>query len=601
MNFTSTKLVLIILFLLGNISTNAQNVIWSEDFAGGQIPAGWTNTDASGQLSTVWEWKVSSSIWMSSPFMSPTAANGFVTFDSGTPGFLSSPHDVRLTTSAIDCSSLSTVVAKFSNQYAYDEQPSQTWLGVSTDGTSFSYFPILLNLPSDEIDVTEQVEEVDISAVAAGESTVYLQFRWLANYEYAWSIDDIKIQDMLTSVLPNNLAIADYLLPNAHQIPIRQLDTIFFDAEIENVGINTQTNVQVEAKVTNSMNQDVFSEIVTLNNIVSSTNTVNANFNNVLLPNALQTGTYTLSYTITQDSIDNDSTDNQAIFDFIISDTTFAIDDGDDLRLFAGGTGNLNAGSYGLANYYYIPNDSSIATSVTFAVHNAFAVQNETVDFFLYQVDIDGDGDLDNNGDNVFNSADVTSHVVAFANYTFTGFEQEAELINVPLENFLNPNDEIQLMENGNYLVYFEYNGSNLMLVSVDKPINYNNVTTIGVNIVTDTWALGGLPNGFLAILRLHIADIGTSTQNVLNPTAFSITPNPASEILYVDIDLEKISENTMITILDVNGKVVQRERLKNIQQKILQYNIAQLSVGIYFINIQTEYGSRTEKLIIFK
>ena len=77
-----------------------------------------------------------------------------------------------------------------------------------------------------------------------------------------------------------------------------------------------------------------------------------------------------------------------------------------------------------------------------------------------------------------------------------------------------------------------------------------------------DIWALGGLPSGFLAILRLNIADLGTSTKKILNPTNFKVNPNPATESFNVDINLEQFSQNVTITILDINGKTLKQQHL---------------------------------------
>ena len=215
MKKTLTTIILLIIGWIGiNVEANAQNVIWSEDFSGGDIPLTWTNVDVSGQVTTVWEYSTDGPYFNNQPsFASPTAANGFVIFDSDAVGNLPTPHDVQLTTDAIDCSSLTTVIAKFSNQYAYYSTGgvSIVELGVSTDGTTFSYYPILTSIAQNDLTTAETVQEVDITADAAGQATVYLQFRWRGIWEYAWRIDDIKIQDGLTPLLPDDLAIANNL------------------------------------------------------------------------------------------------------------------------------------------------------------------------------------------------------------------------------------------------------------------------------------------------------------------------------------------------------------------------------------------------------
>lgn len=600
MKYIYTKQILVILVLLWHIPINAQNVIWSEDFGGGQIPTNWTNTDASGQLSTVWTWKVTGLYFPGQPnFSSPTASNGFAMFNSYSAGPLPANHDVRLTTNAIDCSTLSTVIAKFSSQYSYysSNNGSIVRLGVSTDGTTFTYFPILTDVSVNDLTISSQIEEIDISTVAAGQSTVYLQFRWIGNYEYTWRIDDIKLQDMFTPSPVNNLAISFPLLPSTYQIPQSQLDTLFFKAQIDNIGINTQTNVQLNAKIKTTNNQIIFNKSISIDSIPpnSSEHLIFTDY----LPPHLNTGNYSLSYSVTQDSIDDDLSDNYFESEFIISDTTFSVDNNNFHGQFSGGSGTFNAGSYAVANYYYIPNDSAIATSVTFAANNPIDLNNETIDFILYQVDLDKDGDLDDNNDNVFNSSDLLNNAIAYAQYTFTGLEASNQLLTVNWENLNNTGDKIILEKNGSYLVYLGYSGFELFLITAGEAIPYSNLSTIGVNTTTDTWLLGGLPNGLLAVLRLNIGELGTATKNSLPQHSINIFPNPVKDYLNVSFDLEQYNKEIKLTLTDVQGRELLTDNLKNIHQKNIQYNVQNIPTGIYFLTIITENGLLTKEVLI--
>lgn len=602
MKNTFTTLFLFTAFIFWLSPIAAQNIIWSENFGGGVIPNGWTNIDASGQLSTVWKWETGGTYFTGQPpFSSPTAANGFVMFDSDNAGGLSNNHDVQLTTTAITCTGQNVVIARFSNQYSPYNNLAIAYLGVSTNGINFTYFPILTTVQAGDLTASEQVEEVDISSVAANQSTVYLQFRWIGNYEYTWRIDDIKVQDAVTQPLANNTAISDYLIPNAHQVPLEQLDTFFFYAEIDNLGTNDQTNVQLTAQITDFNNQTIFTETVNMNTILANTTGINVSFNTNLVPfSNLQTGNYTLSYILTQDSIDADITDNRINFDFIISDTTFAIDNGNFLvSTFAGGSGVANAGAYGIGNYYYVPNDSSKATSVSFAIKNPMNLIGETVDIFLYQADGNGDGNLDENGDGIVNSSDFLNNLKGFAQYTFIGIENQDELITVPLDNFNSTGDEISLDGGGSYIVVLQYSGNKLMLITVGEAIPYTNLNTIGINTTTDFWSLGGLPNGILAVLRLNIQQLGVATNQVLAQNSLQIFPNPTTDFLNILLDLETITNDLNITLTDMTGKIIFRDKQSYIQQKTIQYDIKNLPTGIYFLTLTTEKGQITKKVVV--
>jgi hypothetical protein len=597
-----TKLFLHLLFI-GSISPIfAQNIIWSEDFGGGIIPNGWTNIDASGQLSTVWQWETGGVYFAGQPtFAAPTANNGFVIFDSDNAGTLNTNHDVRLTTNAINCANKSTVIAKFSNQYSYFNPTAKAYLGVSNNGTNFIYFPILTTVQNSDLTASEQVEELDISSVAANQANIYLQFRWVGNYEYTWRIDDIKLQDAMTQIPANNTAISYYLIPNAYQMPITQIDTFFFHAQIDNLGTNDQTNVQLTAQITDFNNQIIFTETANINTISANTTGTEVIFNTHFPPSTnWQTGNYTLSYILTQDSIDAVPTDNRVDFDFIISDTTFALDNGNFNSVFSGGSSPINgAGAYGIANYYYIPKDSSKASSVTFSIYNPSNIIGETIDIFLFQADVNNDSNLDENGDGIVNSNDFGNSLKGFAQYKFIGIESSNELITVPLENFSATGEEILLNGNGSYIVMLEYTGNKLMLITGAEATPYTNLNTIGINTVTDFWSLGGLPNGILAVLRLNIQQLGVPTKPIFNDNNFQIFPNPTTNFLNIITNFETTINDLRITLTDMNGKIILRDKQSNIQQKTIQYDIKNLPTGIYLLTITTEKEQITKKIII--
>lgn len=210
-----------------------QNVIWSEDFGRGEIPPTWTNIDASGQLTSTWEYTNYGYYFGSQPtFTAPTASNGFAFFNSDAAGLQTVSHDVRLTTDSIDCGNLSTVMVSFYNQYGYysPDTVSIAELGVSVDGVNFNYYRILAQVLENDLTASETFEEIDISADAAGQSTVYLQFRWRGNWEYAWRIDDILVSDGHFSPVSTNenlVATTLSIFPN----PVSEYVTALFDLE----------------------------------------------------------------------------------------------------------------------------------------------------------------------------------------------------------------------------------------------------------------------------------------------------------------------------------------------------------------------------------
>ena len=79
------------------------------------------------------------------------------------------------------------------------------------------------------------------------------------------------------------------------------------------------------------------------------------------------------------------------------------------------------------------------------------------------------------------------------------------------------------------------------------------------------------------------------------NPLAqVQVYPNPANEVLYVDLkDLENVSS---IAILDINGKQIQE--LNKIQDGVNSFQIAGLKAGMYQVRIIQNGYQYTQRVI---
>ena len=108
--------------------------------------------------------------------------------------------ETHLTTAAIDCSNLSEVQLKFRRWLCIE--PSywdHAYVRVSNDG--FNWMTIWQNPTSTIVDQQWVEQEFDISAVAAGQSTVYVRWTMGATdsvVQYCgWNIDGAEIQTQL--------------------------------------------------------------------------------------------------------------------------------------------------------------------------------------------------------------------------------------------------------------------------------------------------------------------------------------------------------------------------------------------------------------------
>jgi len=190
--------------------------VFSEDFSGGSVPAGWNNQDTGPTTNALWTWCADPAddratpgcpqIWgdalnLQVPFAASTANNGFVTLDSDFYGNIN--HVSELTTPSIDLTGAFSAVVNFESHVGVFSLPADpnAALRVSTDGgvnwTSFVVFPGLVtgapNPPLVRWSANPTVSSIDISSVAAGESDVLLQWQWTGSFEYNWNLDDVTV------------------------------------------------------------------------------------------------------------------------------------------------------------------------------------------------------------------------------------------------------------------------------------------------------------------------------------------------------------------------------------------------------------------------
>jgi hypothetical protein len=94
------------------------------------------------------------------------------------------------------------------------------------------------------------------------------------------------------------------------------------------------------------------------------------------------------------------------------------------------------------------------------------------------------------------------------------------------------------------------------------------------------------------------IVDNFTVTQNLITnqfaENQFSVTPNPANDIIAV-ANSNNILINS-IKIVDLNGRVVKQINVNNVANT--QINVSDMTSGIYFMNIISDQGTVTKKII---
>lgn len=611
MNNNFTRIILTISLIIFSLWASAQNPIWEEDFSDGNIPANWTTFDASGQISYGFEWTQEGYYFSTQPFFTAaTASNGYMFFNSDSLGFLSMPHDIRLTTDAIDCSSLSTVQLTFSNQYAYfsSGNVSIPELGVSTDGTNFTYFPILQNVSRNDLSNSLTIQNLNISNVAAGQSTVYLQFRWRGNFEYSWRIDDVK----LGALLNNDVAILEntYAGATSAVMPVSQMDSLRFSASLANLGAATQNNVTLEVSVkNNSMNTIVHTQSHNFGTILTGDTIHNFQFPLSFLPDE-NPELYTISYNLSIPSMtDNNPANNTFSVNFETTTDEFMKVASSNLGITPEVDNNWTVGTQ-----FYVQKGSDFANiryanAIKFGITNTATANN----ILGFPVQVLLEKGVDNNNNGLIETSERT--LVASGTHTFSAADVGI-IVDVPIAN--SAGNLYELENNTSYLVSVKYVATateNMFLLMSDEisfdaanvaaAINgqkrYSHYLDIGNSGIYDyTINFTDNPIPMIGLLTSTIGITSTNSETLLN-NSLKVFPNPTTEFITASIDLEKISTNAQISIHNLQGQVLETRNLSNVKNEQVRFNLTKYAAGLYFISINTDFGNEVKRFTVKK
>jgi hypothetical protein len=204
--FLTFRCLAAMFLLLAAMQTSlAQAAFWQETFsnqatATTQWVHGGTNAGATPQT---WTWTDDPGAGFQfnnlvPPFGAVTASTGYFFFnsDANGPGM----HDMTLTGvgNPANCTGKANVNLRFTAQYAYFDSAS-VQVGVSTDGQNFTYQTVLSSVSSGTI--FQGPVTLDLNA-ADNAAQVWLQFRWIGDFEYHLKIDDVELFDVPVGPVP---------------------------------------------------------------------------------------------------------------------------------------------------------------------------------------------------------------------------------------------------------------------------------------------------------------------------------------------------------------------------------------------------------------
>lgn len=638
------KILLITIFIsIGLCATpilsaqiETENILYEQGFADPGFPSGWTTNDLSGQ-DVIWSWCADPTtgemngcpkIWddptnVQIPFNATSAENGFLTLSSNSYEGISNPHVSQLTSPIFDFSAEDTVWVKFETHLgAFTITPNNNAILRVLDNSSgtmttlevfncFPEFPEFPEEPNEDNRWSDNPKTIyfNVSEVATFQSSISFQWQWTGQGEYHWSVDDFQVSgsDPRPEV---DLILKEkaFLIPENAMTPIFEVAPISFGAKMINQGSQPQSDTKMVIDIFNNNNQHVFSDTLLYETIAVDQESDLIVFATTFTP-PNNAAIYEGIYTILPTSPDATPENNIQNFTFEISGNIIAKERQVIPRRSTSPLNNewtdLEPHSWTWGNYFFIKNgQGKLATSATFSIPNADVLGGKGVNLTLFEWT-----DLDNNRMSEF----TERNLVAFGQYDITGLEPGDGFISVPLVAF----PTTALKNNQGYLLMLEYFADNVG--DVDLFINYseeqdyettvNYLETSGSSHYASMLGIGNplsevtyssLAFGFdrIPMIRLETEEI-VGLQNIL-PGDFKveISPNPTTGDIGIDFDFPETVPTVSLHLYNQSGKLLITKDLATIQNERSVINGRKLAAGIYYLEIITDAGRRTMRVL---
>ncbi len=282
---------------------------------------------------------------------------------------------------------------------------------------------------------------------------------------------------------------------------------------------------------------------------------------------------------------------------FEMTDYTYSVDLGNPTTSVSIGNDRFVAAGneFHVGSAYYTGPNGATATHATFAIGNpdTLFTNNPNADLFslvVYDMDPDGDGIL---------GADYPDfEIVGFGGYTMDGSETPHGLITVP---FFDP---ITMKADGGYAVMVQYLGETAGIgkapfFSIAGATNYPLPSTLIYE--PTSFFTGGWASNNNHVVRLHLAGFTSTENQALALAKVKVFPNPTSDVVSLELDLEENSKVVRVVITDLSGKRIAEQKFENVQKQTLQFNVSNFNSGTYLMNTITDEGFSVNKFVVTK
>ncbi len=179
--------VLCYALFFSTIVTTAQVILLNEDFSGGALPAGWTNTDNGGSpAGQIWEFNDPGG----RNITAGNFAGNFAILDSDYFGF-GNTQDATLETSTFATGLYETITLEYDYQYRDYISPESCTVEVYNGSIWTTVASYTTNSGDNYAGATHVT--IDITSAAGGSSNAKVRFTYTGDWDWWWALDNIEV------------------------------------------------------------------------------------------------------------------------------------------------------------------------------------------------------------------------------------------------------------------------------------------------------------------------------------------------------------------------------------------------------------------------
>jgi hypothetical protein len=519
------------------------------------------------------------------PALISNSPTQWILLDSDSDGASGADEDATLKSDVIDLTVGGTVTVgpatplklefeQFFAEWESGNNYDTLYIGITDDGGVTWNEVQISNGVGREGRANPEIISLNITPYALDVTQLQIRFRWDGNWAYGWQIDNVSIADlppndiMATAVFRGDIVNA-YMYS---KVPQSQATEFVIGVVARNVGFNNQTDIGFDWTITDpasgTTSGSSTSNLALLANAEQDTIWVSTG----VTPTSL--GNYTIDFTVTSDQVDDEPANNfKSDAYYELTTDIYGADYGSVKTSFYNWSDNNNAEASIGTNFSIIAN--GVIGAIDAELDNDVRVVDQLIKYTIYKYNA---------------GSDEYSYVAETDEYT-TITSDQGSFVRLLFDNVITVTaGELYLAcaghLGGDPSAGFVMAGQ----VPAGQVAGYNESGT-------SPDLISSLANPSAAAVRLVMIDYSGVEENI-NSEGVSIYPNPTNSNINIELTYSN-SENTLINVMDITGKVVKAIDLGIVNgTETVSIPLEGLSNGIYFVEVVSSMSKEVKKFV---